>query len=191
MNDGKIRCSWACKSELEARYHDLEWGTPTFNDLKLFEFINLEGAQAGVSWLVVLQKRENYRLLFDGFDPEKMANYGEDKIASLLVDPRIIRNKLKINSMVTNAQAYLDLVNKGVSFSDYLWQFVDGKPIVNKWENRQDVPTKTTISDALSKDLKKKGFKFIGTTICYAFMQAVGMVNDHTTDCWRYQTLVK
>lgn len=183
------RCAWVpANNELYIQYHDQEWGIPVYDDRKLFEMIILEGAQAGLSWITVLKKREAYRQAFDNFDPEKVANYDEKKIAELLENPGIIRNRLKVNSTVTNAKAMLEIKQQGQSFSDYLWQFVDGKPIVNAWTTFEQVPVSTKESDAMSKHLKKCGFKFVGTTICYAFMQAVGMVNDHTTDCFCYKS---
>ncbi len=184
----KIRCGWVPENDpLYIEYHDQEWGVPLYDDQKLFEMLILEGAQAGLSWITVLRKRENYLELFDQFDTEKIILYDEKKIASLLENPGIIRNKLKVNSVVINAKAMIEIQQEGQSFSDYLWQFVDGKPIINKWKTLDQVPVSTPESDAMSKDLKKRGFKFIGTTICYAFMQAVGMVNDHTTDCFCYK----
>ena len=190
--DNKSRCSWVPeKDPLYIEYHDQEWGVPEHDDQKLFEMLILEGAQAGLSWITVLRKRENYQQLFDQFDPEKIIHYDEKKIASLLENPGIIRNKLKVNSVVINAKLMIEIQQGGQSFSDYLWQFVDGKPIINKWKTFDQVPVSTPESDAMSKDLKKRGFKFIGTTICYAFMQATGMVNDHTTDCFCYKTSVK
>ncbi len=190
--DNKSRCSWVPeKDPLYIEYHDQEWGVPEHDDQKLFEMLILEGAQAGLSWITVLRKRENYQQLFDQFDPEKIIHYDEKKIASLLENPGIIRNKLKVNSVVINARLMIEIQQGGQSFSDYLWQFVDGKPIINKWKTFDQVPVSTPESDAMSKDLKKRGFKFIGTTICYAFMQATGMVNDHTTDCFCYKTSVK
>jgi len=183
----KIRCSWVPEDDsLYKQYHDHEWGVPVYDDRKLFEMLVLEGAQAGLSWITVLKKRENYREAFEYFDAEKIIQYDENKIASLLENPGIIRNKLKINSVVTNAKARIEIQEEGHSFSDYLWQFVDGKPIINQWKTHNQIPVSTPESDAMSKDLEKRGFKFIGTTICYAFMQAVGMVNDHTTDCFCY-----
>ena len=194
MSDGLIRCSWCVGDELYERYHDEEWGVPMYDDRELFEMLNLEGAQAGLSWITVLKKRETYRAAFDGFDPEKIARYDEAKRAELLQDPGIIRNKLKVNAFIVNAQLYLEMQAQaangdGPSFSDYLWSFVGGKPVINQWENLKQVPTTTDESDAMSKALKKRGFKFVGSTICYAFMQAAGMVNDHTTDCFRHKEL--
>lgn len=187
----KVRCSWCEGDELYEAYHDTEWGVPMYDDRELFEMLNLEGAQAGLSWITVLRKRETYRKAFDHFDPEKIARYTEKKRQKLLADPGIIRNKLKVNAFIVNAQLYLEMQalaeqGKGPTFSEYLWSFVGGKPIKNKWKTLQEVPATTTESDAMSKALKKKGFKFTGSTICYAFMQAAGMVNDHTTACFRY-----
>jgi len=182
----KTRCEWATKTNHEKEYHDKEWGVPLHDDRLLFEFLILEGAQAGLSWSTILNKREGYREALDGFDVEKVAKYEEDKIAELLDNPGIVRNKLKVNSTVTNARLFIEVQKEFGSFDKYIWQFVGGKPIVNKWKVASEVPVSTPESDAMSKDLKKRGFKFIGTTICYAYMQAVGMVNDHTTDCFRY-----
>ena len=186
VNKEISRCHWVTEDQIYIDYHDNEWGVPIYNDRKLFEFLLLEGVQAGLSWITVLKKRENYRIAFDHFDPHKIAYYSESKVQKLLTNRGIIRNSLKISAAVTNAKAYLKLLGEGKDFSDYLWSFVDGEPIHNKWKSFKDIPTSTPISDAMSKDLKKRGFKFIGTTICYAFMQAVGMVNDHTKDCFRY-----
>ncbi|HEX22038.1 MAG TPA: DNA-3-methyladenine glycosylase I [Chromatiales bacterium] len=184
----KCRCEWVPADDpLYIAYHDEEWGVPEYDDRRLFEMLLLEGAQAGLSWITILRKRENYRRLFDGFDAEKIARYKPKKIAALLDDPGIVRNRLKVNTAVTNAQLFLDVQNEFGSFSDYLWQFVDGEPIINAWRRISDVPASTSESDAMSKDLKKRGFKFVGSTICYAYMQSLGMVNDHTTDCFRYR----
>lgn len=182
----KKRCAWATTNEAEKKYHDEEWGVPTYDDKVLFEFLILEGAQAGLSWITILNKRENYRKAFSGFNYKKIAKYDQDKIDELLQNPGIVRNKLKVNSTVTNAQAFIKVQKEFGSFSDYIWAFVDHKPIQNKWKKREDVPAKTELSDKISKDLKKRGFKFVGSTIIYAYMQAVGMVNDHTTDCWKH-----
>lgn len=171
---------------IDIGYHDHEWGVPIFDDRKLFEFLILEGAQAGLSWITVLKKREAYHKAFNNFDPKKIAVYSPEKINKLLLNPGIIRNRLKINSTITNARAYLEVIKNQKSFSDYIWGFVDGVPIQNHWSSFEQVPVKNEISDRMSKDLKKKGFKFVGSTICYAFMQAVGMVNDHTVDCFCY-----
>jgi len=171
------------------QYHDEEWGAPLHDDRRLFEMLVLEGAQAGLSWITVLNKRERYREVFDFFDAEKIAAYDDAKIASLLQDPGIIRNRLKVQTAVTNARAYLRVRDEYGSFNRYIWQFVDGKPIVNHWQTLRELPAQTALSDAMSKDLKQRGFKFVGSTICYAYMQAVGMVNDHTVDCWRWPEL--
>ncbi len=182
------RCAWCSTDDpVYIAYHDTEWGVPVYDDRLLFEFLILEGAQAGLSWITVLKKRENYRLLFDNFDPAKIAKYNARKIEALLKNPGIIRNRLKIAATIANAKAYLNLLQEWDSFSQYIWHFVDGKPLQNHRKQLKDIPTKTIISDAMSKDLKKRGFKFVGSTICYAFMQAVGMVNDHTEDCFRYK----
>ncbi len=183
--DDKKRCVWVSDDPIYIHYHDNEWGVPIHDDRLLFEFLNLEGAQAGLSWITVLKKRENYRRLFDNFNPEKIAKYNAKKVAALLENPGIIRNRLKIASTISNAQAYLDLLQEWDSLSKYIWHFVDGKPLQNNWKDFKKIPAHTVISDQMSKDLKKKGFKFVGSTICYAFMQAVGMVNDHTIDCFR------
>jgi DNA-3-methyladenine glycosylase I len=184
--ENKTRCAWVTDNPLYIDYHDKEWGIPIFDDKQLFEFLILEGAQAGLSWLTVLKKRENYRACFDMFSPQKIALYDQEKISALLNNTGIIRNRLKIESTITNAKAYLDVIKEWKTFSDYLWHFVDGTPIKNHWQNISKVPTKTALSDTISKNLKNKGFKFVGSTICYAFMQATGMVNDHTTDCFLY-----
>ncbi len=182
------RCSWCSDDELYQQYHDQEWGVPVYDDRELFEMLNLEGAQAGLSWITVLKKRAHYRKVFDGFDPEKIAKYDQAKREELLSDAGIIRNKLKVNAFIVNAQLYLDMQAdaSSPSFSDYLWSFVGGEPIVNARKSLAEVPATTAESDAMSKSLKKLGFKFVGSTICYAFMQAAGMVNDHTTDCAYY-----
>jgi len=181
------RCDWATEvAPLYTKYHDEEWGVPVFDDRKLFEMLILEGAQAGLSWITILRKRENYRQAFDGFDAEKIACYSERKRADLLKDNGIVRNRLKINAAIVNARCYLAVLEEHPDFSGYLWQFVDGTPVRNRWKHMQDVPVTTCESDAMSKALKKRGFKFVGSTICYAFMQAIGMVNDHTTDCFCY-----
>jgi DNA-3-methyladenine glycosylase I len=187
----KTICAWAQSHELNRIYHDTEWGVPVHDDRLLFEFLMLEGAQAGLSWLTVLKKRENYRRAFDGFDAAKMARYSDKKLAALMGDEGIIRNRLKIASAVTNAKAFLAAQKEFGSFDSYVWQFVGGKPIVNRWTKMSQVPAKTGESDAMSKDLLKRGFKFVGSTICYAFMQATGMVNDHTVDCWRHKAVGK
>ncbi len=179
------RCDWA-KNDLAIHYHDTEWGVPLHDDGKLFEFLILEGCQAGLSWDTVLAKRDNYRLAFDNFDAEEIAGYDDVKCAELMQNAGIIRNRLKIASAVRNAKCYLEVVEKEGSFDKYMWSFVGGKPIVNAWENIKQVPATTEISDKLCKDLKKRGFNFVGSTIMYAFMQATGMVNDHLIDCLCY-----
>lgn len=181
-----VRCGWVTDDPLYLSYHDHEWGVPERDDRQLFEMLCLEGAQAGLSWITILRKREGYRRAFDGFDPEAMARYDEAKIAGLLADPGIVRNRLKVRAAVGNARAFLKMVEEGPGFSDHLWSFVDGEQRQNQWASLAEVPASTAESDALSKDLKKRGFKFVGSTICYAFMQATGMVNDHVTDCFRH-----
>ena len=183
----KKRCEWACHNDLEKAYHDTEWGIPVHDDRLLFEFLTLEGAQAGLSWITILNKREGYREAFDNFDVKKIALYDEKKIAELLNNPAIVRNKLKVNSTVVNARLFMQAQEEFGSFDAYIWQFIGGKPRINQWKTLTEVPASTEESDAMSKDLKKRGFKFIGSTICYAFMQAVGMVNDHTVDCFCYK----
>lgn len=185
MQSEKTRCDWA-KNDLAIHYHDAEWGVPCRDDRTLFEFLILEGAQAGLSWDTVLAKRENYRAAFDGFDAAKIAFYDEQKCAELMQNKGIIRNRLKIASAVGNAKCYLETVEEFGSFDQYIWNFVEGKPLKNAWENMRQVPVSTPISDALSKDLKKRGFNFVGSTIMYAFMQACGLVNDHLISCFRY-----
>ena len=182
----KQRCQWAGNDPLYQKYHDEEWGVPLHNDQKLFEMLILEGAQAGLSWITILRKRENYRKAFSNFDAKKIAKYDSKKVEQLLLNDGIIRNKLKITSTIQNAKLYLELQKEFGSFDKYIWQFVDFKPVKNNWKSLKEIPPKTNESDAMSKDLKKRGFKFVGSTICYAFMQAVGMVNDHTVDCFRY-----
>lgn len=181
------RCAWVTKDEIYKKYHDEEWGKPLHDDQKLFEFLVLEGAQAGLSWLTVLKKRENYRKAFDGFNPEKVAKYDEDKVNGLLSNEGIIRNKLKIKSAIRNAKVFLEIQKEFGSFDKYIWGFVNGKPIQNKFKYIQDVPAQTGLSDEISKDLKKRGMNFVGSTIIYAFMQATGMVNDHTSDCFLFK----
>jgi DNA-3-methyladenine glycosylase I len=183
-----IRCPWAT-NDLSIRYHDEEWGLPTHDDTVLFEFLILEGAQAGLSWDTILKKRGNYRAAFDHFDPKKIARYDRRKIQSLMNDAGIIRNRLKIASAIQNAKAFLQVQDEFGSFDAYIWQFTGGSPIVNSRRSMKQVPARTEESDAMSKDLKKRGFSFVGTTICYAFMQAVGMVNDHLTECFRYSQI--
>lgn len=186
----QTRCGWA-KNELAIHYHDTEWGVPVRDDKKLFEFLILEGAQAGLSWDTVLKKRENYRRAFDDFDAEKIAGYDEQKCAELLLDEGIIRNRLKIVSTVQNARGFLKINEEFGSFNSYIWNFVDGKPIINNWKDLSEIPAKTSVSDAMSKDLKKRGFNFVGSTIMYAFMQACGLVNDHLVSCFRYKEIEK
>jgi DNA-3-methyladenine glycosylase I len=181
----QTRCSWASR-ELSIAYHDEEWGVPSHDDTHLFEFLILEGAQAGLSWDTILQKRENYRAALDGFDANRIGRYTSRKVQSLLRNPGIVRNRLKIASTVQNAKAFLKVQDEFGSFDKYIWQFVGGKPVVNRWQIGDRIPAKTEQSDAMSKDLKKRGFNFVGSTICYAFMQAVGMVNDHAVECFRY-----
>jgi len=183
------RCDWANGSELEQAYHDQEWGVEIHDDRTLFEFLVLEGAQAGLSWSTILKKREAYRRAFDNFDARKISKYSENTVSRLLANPGIIRNRLKINAAITNARAFLQVQKEFGSFDRYIWQFVNGKPIRNSWRKMADLPSSTPESVAMSKDLKKRGFKFVGPTICYAFMQAVGMVNDHVVDCFRYKEL--
>jgi DNA-3-methyladenine glycosylase I len=183
-----VRCAWAT-GELSVRYHDEEWGVPVHDDRTLFEFLILEGAQAGLSWSTILNKRENYRKAFDGFEVERVARYDRRKVERLLRDPGIVRNKLKIASTIANAKAFLRVQKEFGSFDRYIWQFVGGKPRVNSPKSMKQVPARTEESDAMSKDLKKRGFNFVGSTICYAFMQAVGMVNDHVVECFRYRLL--
>ncbi|HPO49048.1 MAG TPA: DNA-3-methyladenine glycosylase I [Spirochaetota bacterium] len=181
------RCPWCIKEQIYIDYHDKEWGVPKFDDKTLFEALLLDGAQAGLSWITILKKRENYRDCFDNFDATKIAYYDENKIISLLNNPGIIRNKLKIKSFIDNSKAYLNLLEKNGSFSDYLWQFVNHKTVVNNWESMKEVPTRSYESDQMALTLKENGFSFVGTTICYAFMQAVGMINDHLVTCFRHK----
>ncbi len=184
------RCTWA-RNDLALRYHDEEWGVPVHDDLRWFEFLLLEGAQAGLSWDTILRKRENYRAAFAGFDPAKIAKFDQRRIAKLLVDNGIVRNRLKIQSAISNAKSFLAVQNEFGSFDKYIWRFVDGRPRINKWRTMKNVPATTIESDAMSKDLLKRGFRFVGSTICYAMMQATGMVNDHVVDCFRYKELSK
>ena len=181
------RCAWTGEDELYQDYHDTEWGVPVRDSRLLFEFLCLEGAQAGLSWITILRKREGYRQLFDGFDPVVIAGYGEDKIEALQADARIIRNQAKIRSVISNANGYLEMEAGGLAFTDYIWSFVDGEPIQNSWSDLSEIPASTEISSVMSKDLKRRGFNFVGPTICYAFMQAAGLVNDHVVDCFRWQ----
>ena len=184
------RCPWAT-GELNARYHDAEWGVPVHDDGVLFEFLILEGAQAGLSWETILKKRNTYREAFDGFDAAKIARYGAKEREQLLANAGIVRNRLKIDAAIQNARAFLDVKEEFGTFDEYIWGFVEGRPKRNAWTTMADVPARTPESDAMSKDLKRRGFKFVGTTICYAFMQATGMVNDHTVDCFRYDELTR
>ncbi len=181
------RCGWCLSEPIYVSYHDREWGVPLHDDQKLFEFLVLDGAQAGLSWLTILRKRENYRRAFDGFDPQRMARYGDRKIEQLLSNPGIVRNRLKIRAAVENARALLELQQELGPFSRYLWGFVGGKPRQNRWRTLGEIPARTPESEAMSKALSGRGFRFVGPTICYAFMQAAGMVNDHVLDCFRYQ----
>ncbi|MFV2032237.1 MAG: DNA-3-methyladenine glycosylase I [Gammaproteobacteria bacterium] len=185
------RCWWCGDDELYQQYHDCEWGVPIHDDRQLFEFLCLEGAQAGLSWITILRKRENYRRVFDAFDAHKIARYDETKISSLLADAGIVRNKLKVNGFVKNARAYLEMLDQGMTLDAYLWNYVDGAPVQNRWASAQQIPANTPVSDAMSKDLKKRGFTFVGSTICYASMQAAGLVNDHLTDCYRHAEIEK
>jgi len=185
----RTRCWWCGDDELYQEYHDLEWGVPVHDNRLLFEFLCLEGAQAGLSWITILRKRENYRRVFDNFDAGKIARYQDAKIAALLQDPGIVRNRLKVNGFVKNARALLELQEQGMTLDAYLWNFVDGEALQNNRQSINQVPANTDISDAMSKDLKKRGFTFVGSTICYAFMQAAGLVNDHTVDCYRHSEL--
>ena len=184
-------CGWPGDDELMVAYHDTEWGTPEHDDRKLFELLFLDNMQAGLSWRTILHKRENYRKAFDNFDPAKIARYNQRKIESLMKNPGIIRNRLKVNAAVTNAKCVLQIQKEFGSFDAYIWQFVGGKPIRNKWKKLQDIPATSPESDTMSKALKKRGFKFVGSTICYAFMQAVGMVNDHDVKCFRYKEIAR
>jgi DNA-3-methyladenine glycosylase I len=183
----KQRCAWANSSQLYLDYHDSEWGVPVHDDRKLFEFLILEGAQAGLSWSTILNKRQGYVQAFDNFEVSKIANYSDIKVQELLANPGIVRNRLKIQAAIQNARSFLEVQDQYGSFDAYIWQFVDGKPVQNSWKSLQEIPPKTKESDAMSKELKKLGFTFVGSTICYAFMQAIGMVNDHTVDCFRWQ----
>jgi len=183
------RCAWPGNDPLYCDYHDMEWGVPVHDDQRLFEFLILEGAQAGLSWITILRKRENYRAAFDGFDAARIACYGRDKIESLLQDAGIVRNRLKVEATVNNARKFLDVQEEFGSFNNFIWRFVDGSPKQNKWRSHAKIPASTPESDTMSKELKRRGFKFVGSTICYAHMQATGMVNDHTTDCFRHKEL--
>ncbi|MGR8941953.1 MAG: DNA-3-methyladenine glycosylase I [Gammaproteobacteria bacterium] len=185
------KCIWALSSLQMENYHDCEWGVPIHDDRLLFEFLVLEGAQAGLSWSTILNKRDNYRKAFDHFDPEIVARYDDRKIQDLLEYPGIVRNRLKVEAAVINARAFLDVQQEFGSFNDYIWRFVDGVPIVNHWSRHEQIPASTRVSEIMSRDLKKRGFKFVGSTICYAHMQATGMVNDHTVDCFRHAEITE
>ncbi len=185
------RCEWANRNDLEMSYHDDEWGVPIHDDRSLFEFLVLEGAQAGLSWDTILRKREGYRKALDHFDAKKISRYSEVDISRLLANPEIIRNRLKVNATITNARSFLRVQREFGSFDRYIWQFVNGRPFQNSWKKMTEIPSSSPESEAMSKDLKKRGFKFVGTTICYAFMQAVGMVNDHVVGCFRYNEVNK
>ena len=190
MNE-KTRCSWVGNTHIYADYHDNEWGRPVHDDGKLFEMLILEGMQAGLSWITVLKKREAFRKAFDGFDPHKVAHYGDTKIQKLMANEEIIRNRLKISAAVNNAKSFLEIIEKHGSFDSFIWKYVDDTPITGHWKKIEDVPVTTPLSDKISKDLKRMGFKFVGSTIIYSFMQAVGMVNDHTTECFVYEEILK
>lgn len=185
------RCAWAGSDPLYQEYHDREWGVPLHTDRVLFEMLILEGAQAGLSWITILRKRKNYRKAFDRFDPKKVARYDARKIASLLNDAGIVRNRLKVASAVSNAKAFLAVQKEFGSFERYIWRFVEGKPVINHFRSLKEVPARTPVSDAMSRDLKKRGFRFVGSTICYAFMQACGLVNDHETGCFRHRQVLR
>ncbi|MFH1699890.1 MAG: DNA-3-methyladenine glycosylase I [Candidatus Zixiibacteriota bacterium] len=187
----KNRCTWAGDDPMMRAYHDEEWGIPLYDDQKLFEFLILEGMQAGLSWSTILKKRDNFRNAFDNFDAVKIARYRNAKIEKLMSEAGIIRNRLKIKAAISGAKAYLNVQKEFGSFHNYIWQFTGGKPIVNKWKTLKDIPVFTPEAEVMSKDLKRRGFNFVGPTICYAFMQATGMVNDHTTDCFRYKQVLK
>lgn len=187
LSSNITRCHWATKDEQEAEYHDTEWGVPVHNDKKHFEYLLLDSFQAGLSWKMILHRREGFRNAFDNFNYRKIAQYKKDKVEALLQDTAIIRNRLKIKATITNAQAFIGVRQEFKSFDEYIWQFTSGKTIVNSWTSHKEVPVTTEESDAMSMDLKERGFKFVGSTICYAYMQAAGMVNDHTTDCFRYK----
>lgn len=187
LSMNKIRCAWCGNDPLYIEYHDTEWGVPVYDDAKLFEFLILETFQAGLSWITILRKRENFRKAFDEFDYKKIANYNESKYDELLLDAGIIRNRLKIRATISNARAFMQVQNEFGSFSKYIWGFANGKPVINSWKSLKDLPATTLLSDLISKDLKKRGFKFVGSTVIYAHMQATGMVNDHIEACFRYR----
>ena len=189
MNQTICRCAWAGDTAIYHNYHDYEWGVPVHDDRQLFEFLTLEGAQAGLSWLTILKKREGYQAAFVGFDPQAVARFAPARVEELLQNPAIVRNRLKVESTVSNARAFLQVQEEFGSFAAYQWRFVDGRPLQNAWRSIKEVPATSEISDAFSKDLKKRGFRFVGSTIIYAHMQAVGMVNDHTVDCFRWREL--
>lgn len=190
-NKGKQRCPWCGNDPLYVEYHDKEWGVPVHDDRRLFEFIVLDGMQAGLSWFMILRKRENFRKAFDNFDPQKVARYGKRKVRQLVKNHAIVCNRLKIEAVVENAKAFLSVRKEFSSFDKYIWHFVGGKPKKNHWKSLEEIPARTPDSDAMSKDLKKRGFRFVGSTICYAFMQATGMVNDHLTSCFRHRELTE
>lgn len=190
LNLEKERCSWVNDDPIYIHYHDHEWGVPVYDERLLFEYINLEGMQAGLNWLTILKKRDNYRACFDHFDAELISDYDQKKISELMNNTSIIRNRLKIQAIIGNAKAFLETKKEYGNFADYVWGFVKGKPIQNHWQHANQVPATTTISDEMAQDLKKRGFKFIGSTTCYAFMQATGMVNDHTMNCFCYKKII-
>jgi DNA-3-methyladenine glycosylase I len=185
----RSRCAWAGSDPLSIAYHDAEWGVPLHDDRRLFEMLVLEGAQAGLSWITVLRKREHYRRAFDGFDPQRVGRYGAREVARLLEDPGIVRNRLKVQAAIANARAMLEVAGRAGSFDRYIWQFVDGRPLQNRWRHLRELPAETPASSQMSRRLKKDGFRFVGPTICYAFMQAVGMVNDHEVSCFRHDAI--
>lgn len=191
MENQKPRCNWCLHDPIDIEYHDTEWGVPVHDDRLLFEMINLEGAQAGLSWFTILKKRAHYKKLFSDFDAKKIAKYSDEKLEKILLDPGIVRNRLKVYGVRKNALAFIKIVESHGSFDNYIWQFVNHKPIINSHKTMSTVPTETDISKLMSKDLKKRGFTFVGSTICYAYMQATGMVNDHMTDCFRYEEVSK
>jgi len=187
----RTRCSWCGEDPLSVAYHDTEWGVPVRDDQTLFEFLTLEGAQAGLAWITILRKREGYRRAFDGFDPEEVASFGDDRVNRLLEDPGIVRNRLKIGSTVTNARSFLAVRDEFGTFADYIWGFVDGRPIRNSWTSLKEIPALTPLAETISKDLKRRGFRFVGPTIVYAHMQATGMVNDHLVSCFRHREVAE
>lgn len=188
-DQSQARCTWCGIDPVYVKYHDREWGVPVYTERKLFEMLILEGAQAGLSWITILRKRPHYRKVFDRFDPAMIVHYKKRKIEQLLKDPGIVRNRLKVEGTVKNARAYLALRETEGTLRDFLWQFVEGEPVINHWRSHTQLPANTSISDAMSKALKQRGFTFVGSTICYAYMQSIGMVNDHTTDCYRHREL--